>query len=352
MSSEVVKIYSILPHKITGCYFHPRNPTEGSFETFEKYEQWKNDPNRIDNLKNNKHKGTLSTTAKGKISAAIHTLRIISNLKTVYVADTKKYWKFRLVFITLTLPAKQQHEDSEIVKRCLRPMIEWLEYNFKMNSYVWKAEVQGNGNIHFHLTTNVFIHYLKVRNKWNSLINALGYIDQFETTHGHRDAPSTQIKSVNNDKSIAGYIAGEVAKKDKVKKYCSRVISIEGNKYHKFNFRWEQQEDNSWIELKRPITSRLWGCSYNLTKMKIRFTWNNEKWVDDLRKVTRDDVWKIYNHDYGFCYFLKFNAWKKFQGRLGRLWNIKLHQCKNYEPKQRKYITESVSRNNKKISLN
>ena len=50
-----------------------------------------------------------------------------------------------------------------------------------MTDYVWKAELQKNQNIHFHLTTNIFIHHATIRTLWNNCINRLGYISEYQS---------------------------------------------------------------------------------------------------------------------------------------------------------------------------
>ena len=54
-------------------------------------------------------------------------------------------------FITLTLSDVQAHTDDSIKEHMLQPFLYWLQRYYNC-SYVWKAETQINGNIHFHIT--------------------------------------------------------------------------------------------------------------------------------------------------------------------------------------------------------
>ncbi|GAH86291.1 unnamed protein product, partial [marine sediment metagenome] len=45
--------------------------------------------------------------------------------------------------------------------------------------YVWRAEKQENGNIHFHFIVDNFIPWNELRNTWNRIQQNLGYISRF-----------------------------------------------------------------------------------------------------------------------------------------------------------------------------
>lgn len=87
--------------------------------------------------------------------------------------------KYKLTFVTLTLPSKQVHTDNEIKYKCLNHFLTNLRRNYKVEKYIWKAEKQENGNIHFHILTDRYIHYSKLRTSWNTIIEKLGYVSQY-----------------------------------------------------------------------------------------------------------------------------------------------------------------------------
>ena len=99
---------------------------------------------------------SLSWKQAKRIQSYIAWLYYFSKKKEVYCKSTaKKYW-FKLNFITLTLSNKQFHDDYYILKNLFEPFIRELRTKKKGLLYVWKAEVQDNGNIHFHINTNYF----------------------------------------------------------------------------------------------------------------------------------------------------------------------------------------------------
>lgn len=169
-------------------------------------------PASLANLADNSHKGALSVAAKKRLRTAINWLFVLSDLKTVKVPDTGKTVRFRLSMVTLTLSAKQAHDDKFIKSEMLNKLLEKLRYNCGMKSYLWRAERQKNGNIHFHITTNIYVHHSDLRRYWNDIQARYGYIDEFEKSNGHRDPNSTDVHSIYKIKNLAGYLCKYMSK--------------------------------------------------------------------------------------------------------------------------------------------
>lgn len=119
---------------------------------------------------------------------------------------------FRINFITLTLSDKQAHSDKYIKEYLLKPYCKWL-ISKGATGYVWKAEKQRNGNIHFHITTNIYIHYLEIRQRWNDLQNKHGYMDKYFLEHGDHNPNSTDVKSVKHEQKALQYMMKYICKK-------------------------------------------------------------------------------------------------------------------------------------------
>jgi hypothetical protein len=183
-----------------------------------------------ENFKKVRKTNHLSANSKRKLRKSILWMAKLATEKRVFVKQLDRAIKFKLSFITLTLPSKQIHTDTEIKRECLNYFLQWLRDSRNVKSYVWKAEIQKNGNIHFHITTDAFIHYQDVRNKWNQFVNRLGYVDRYHQSGNEGDPPSTEIKSVKKVKNIAAYLVAYLSdgnnksnKKNKAE-YHSRVI--------------------------------------------------------------------------------------------------------------------------------
>lgn len=210
--------------------------------------------------------GTLSRNAQKKLKRAINTLVLVSNYKTVYEAATGRRFRFKLNFITLTLPTKTTLTDNEVKGKILGEFLRKWRKRSPGLLYIWKAEVQDNNNIHFHLTTNKFIHYKKLKQRWNRELEKHGIK---HPTLGV-EANSTDVHAVKNVKNIAAYLATYMGKKDLYKKPLKR--------WHK---RYQKQladrgrtevklPKNYFKNIKRQISGRKWDCSKSLANAVLR----------------------------------------------------------------------------------
>lgn len=221
-----------------------------------------------------------------RLKKAIQLLIAISEPKQVKHFKTDKYFTFRIGFITLTLPAEQgEITDNDIKKQALEPWIRAMRDKFQMRSYVWKAERQLNGNLHFHITTDTWIPYYRIRDEWNKQMSKLGLIAKFEAKHGHSDPNSTDVHSVSKIKNLPGYLIKYMAKKA-LTKYLTRPKPKKPNLYP--NNTAQAIKVVSWVkritELK-PIEGKMWDCSANLKcqdKLQYEMSTELDKWFDKV----------------------------------------------------------------------
>lgn len=92
--------------------------------------------------------------------------------------------------ITLTLPAKQKHTDTVIVKMILGRWLTNMRNNYDLRNYIWRAEKQKNGNIHFHILTDTALDYFTVLKTWNKVLWFDGYIQDFRANNPGKKYPS------------------------------------------------------------------------------------------------------------------------------------------------------------------
>lgn len=123
--------------------------------------------------------GVLSKAAKKRLTLAIEYFLLLNKPDTGKTGNTGRHYKNKITFITLTLPSKQIHTDNEIKSKCLNQFLIELSKYHKVSQYVWRSEYQKNGNIHFHILTNRYIFWNDIRNRWNRIINKLGYVDRY-----------------------------------------------------------------------------------------------------------------------------------------------------------------------------
>lgn len=78
-------------------------------------------------------------------------------------------------FVTLTLPAKQMHCDNDIKRDIFTPFMQEMIRNWSVKCYVWVAETQQNGNLHFHVLMDRGIPAVRLRQIWNKHLNSMPY---------------------------------------------------------------------------------------------------------------------------------------------------------------------------------
>lgn len=178
---------------------------------------------------------------------------------------TGKKFKFKVNFITLTLPAPQGDvSDKELKKYALDNFIKRMKRKYELQSYVWRAERQKNGNLHFHMITDRWIHYENIRNDWNAVLERFGYIEEFHAIHGHHSPNSTDVHAIHKVKNLTQYFAKYMAK---------------------------DSPDQDQVQ------GKLWDCSANLkTKQNLELDYSaevHEVWQaalndDEVKKVIDD----------------------------------------------------------------
>lgn len=179
--------------------------------------EWLKEPNyrhrnSLINLTNNKRKKEISEKSKHKIKRATKLLLYHTKSKKAYNRSTGKTFTFKVNFITLTLSAAQIHSDNEIKSKLLNQFLIEAHKKWHIQYYIWRAERQQNGNIHFHILTDQYIPWLELRNTWNRIQEKLGYISAFHSRVGHRNPNSTDIHSLRKIDNIAAYITKYLTK--------------------------------------------------------------------------------------------------------------------------------------------
>jgi hypothetical protein len=108
-------------------------------------------PSDILEVRKRAYSGEITKAQQSKIRDKILLLNYLSPRRKVYNTPLQKMVYFKLSFLTLTLSAEQALCDKSITKDLLAPFIRHYRYLKLMNNYVWKAEKQKNGNIHYHI---------------------------------------------------------------------------------------------------------------------------------------------------------------------------------------------------------
>lgn len=148
----------------------------------------------------------LSSTAKKDIQ------RIVQNWQWGVLASQRLYSRNRerkrryLVLITLTLPAKQTESDNVVKRRYLNVWLQNLERVHKGINWLWVAECQHNGNIHFHIVVDRYVQFEWIKRSWNRVMSNGDYIDRYKAKFGGTQPPSVNVEGQKGMGNPARYI--------------------------------------------------------------------------------------------------------------------------------------------------
>lgn len=208
-----------------------------------------------------------------------------------YCSKAIKVNKRLPVFVTLTLPTTQIHSDIEIKRRCLMPFLQECKSCYGLKYYFWKAETQLNGNIHFHLILDTFIHYKKLQTAWNAHLNSLDYINAFAEKHGHYAPPTTHVEILKDVQQACCYVLKYVTK------------DVEG----------------------RNIEGRKWMCSRELRNMTIKGYLEDFSITGYIDYLVKNDKVTVYHDEY-FSVF-RFTDKFDYKSDYGFIKRIEYQDC-------------------------
>jgi len=153
--------------------------------------------------------GYMSKATKAKVKTLVDTMIFLRQLPEAGRQTLNERLGYTqqacyLTFVTLTLPAAQlcdeagEPDDKRAKDQLLRPMLERLKYTFGVRAFVWVAEPQENGNIHFHLLIDKYIDNTKhaddeaksqvLTKAWNEILARHGYVERYREAQLQRHA--------------------------------------------------------------------------------------------------------------------------------------------------------------------
>lgn len=123
--------------------------------------------------------GFLSPMAASRLRNRIKNLFWLSGAIVIHKGKLVTKSQNKISFVTLTLSAKQFHSDNYIKAKMLNQFISELRLLIHDFNYIWRAEKQANGNIHFHLLIGSFVPWIKIRDIWNRIQKKEGYVQKY-----------------------------------------------------------------------------------------------------------------------------------------------------------------------------
>jgi hypothetical protein len=224
-----------------------------------------------ENFKDNRTKGYLSRKSKRNITDICEVWGItIQELKKEMNRD-EWFNKFRLSFITLTLPSEQILTDYEVKRKCLNTLLNHIRRNWNIKQYLWVAEAAKNGRIHFHLVTSGRIDYKELNRVWNEILQKQGFNSINKYKYKNTYAPSTDIQAVREPDKLGYYLT----------KYLTKGQNT------------------------REIYGRLWGCSKVLRNLEMHQEIVQNPLKSELYNTLLTNALEVRQLDY--CMVLKFD---------------------------------------------
>ena len=126
-----------------------------------------------------------------------------------------------------------------------------------MSTYIWKAEYQKNGQLHYHIITPSWIHYENIRNDWNSTLEQHGFLKCWRATYGNKIPNSTDVHAVYKVENLEAYLMKYLSKKSKI------LSDNDKSKNH--------YEEDTAPAAPPPIekNGKVWDCSKNIKSVKM-----------------------------------------------------------------------------------
>lgn len=274
-----------------------------------------------------KHKGELSLTSKKKIINRILWLNQISEVKT-YKTKKGQYIQHKLSMLTLTLPSEMKHSPQFITENCLTRFLNLIRSYYKIKNYIWKLELQQNGNVHYHIITDAELDYNSLKKIWNKIINKFGYVDQYSLTSlrlGERKYIEKRLEEMRKYKKYKLLNEANLVKEIKevwryqksikfsqpntinikrislnsnIENYIAKYVSKGSNSVSHESFGGEREEEEE--ELKK--IGRIYSNSENLSKVS--------KLKDNIQEILKfsyhyfSEVWHFKRIDYDYFNFV------------------------------------------------
>jgi hypothetical protein len=314
--NDIKGYYQLSIHPTRINYFYtPLERRSGAHPKITSYEEIDSVAERSDALNNsvasklpdqfqdNYHHGKISKTAERKINRAIDYLTYLAQPKRLPHTFHGKGLLFRLNFITLTLSSEQIHSDHEIMLHVFSPFLQSLRQKWHISNYIWRAERQSSGGIHYHIVTDRFIPWNELRNVWNRYQQSLGYVTRYRDNQinwnreGFRPRPEL-YKTWSRQKQYKAYIEGIHHDWQSPNSTDVHSLKLITNVRAYFKKYMTKEGQNSFIE------GRLWGCSSRLSDLTGARVAEYSKINDELGRIEADKSIKSFTSDFFTTIFI------------------------------------------------
>lgn len=273
--------------------------------------------NSMQNLTIKPNAFIMSKSARRRIQDRVLTMFQVSLPRTKITTSKKMINDFRCAFITLTLPSKQKHTDKEVKSMFLDQFLQELRQHYNLQNYVWKAELQKNKNIHFHIVTDVFVQFHALRKRWNRILEKGGYISRY------RD--SMQSLSFNDYYTRAVRYDSKLRKSTALDRYTRGLANnwSDPNSVDVKNIRTAREMGvylskyvskpvDSNVDLERGKDfGRAWFCSRSVSNLVTQLKGTYSEFSDEYNEILNSDGSKEFVGDFYSVVFFNISSLSK-----------------------------------------
>lgn len=197
----------------TNCYIQPTHLILTPQFEASTYNRSRRQKLTASNLQNNKTNGKLSTKAVSKLKNSINWLIHSAQDKRVYVKASNQSFKFKVNFITLTIPPQSSNLiNAKEFQQCLNVWLVYARKYFYLKNYVWKVERHQDNRLHIHITSDTFINYKLLRDSWNRILQKRSLLDEHYIKFKNYNPNSTDIHAIYKVKNVGAYLAKYMSK--------------------------------------------------------------------------------------------------------------------------------------------
>lgn len=301
----------------------------------------------LKNLDCNRTKGILSAASKKRIRKIISLWCQAVDIKKKVSRKNNDWKKLQMTFLTLTLPSQQLDSDIENKRNLLNRFLIQIQRESGLSAYLWCAEKQMNGNIHYHIVCNTTIKWTLIRRIWNDILDDNGYIENYRQNqiHFHKNGFNVRtdlLKYWNEERQFEAYKKGvennwsdpnstDIHSLEKIDnpsaymtKYMTKSIDDEMKDLYKIwndaGLTLAEMDVEKWNVINEKykhllIEGKIWGCSKNLQ--------NLSQYNSAIDSTIEDIIIETINRD-------SKNKWENLHCVVVK--NINLNEVKNRSP--------------------
>lgn len=208
----------------------------------------------------------------------------------------------RPVFLTLTVP-NQTISDYDVKEKCLIPFLDNLVKTYFVKMYIWKAETQLRGAIHFHLVLDCYVQWDDIRRLWYKHLKKNGLMDQVKNLL-FQDDDDLEKSELEKASRITWVVALDDV--ETMKQELSGYFGADRDDDGKIKYKHDKKKTV------REISGRSWGCTKNLQYPSLSVDSLNDDLLKEIEEtaIEKREIFDRNKPDFKLCEIAIFKQTK------------------------------------------